>query len=41
MRERGHSGMQLPALAGSFLGGEFSSGEVGNFHPALTQPLPG
>ena len=28
--------MQLPALAGSFLGGDFSTGEVGNFHPALT-----
>ena len=35
-RERGKSGMQLSALAGSFLGGDFSTGEMGNFHPALT-----
>ena len=27
---------QLTALAGSFLGGDFSTGEMGNFHPALT-----
>jgi hypothetical protein len=29
--------MRLPAAAGSLLGGEFSTGEMGNFHPALTR----
>jgi hypothetical protein len=36
MRERGQSGNALPATAGSFLGGEFSTCEMGNFQPALT-----
>src|SRR5579872_4571481 len=36
MRERGQSETPLPALAGSFWGGEFSTGEMGNFQPALT-----
>jgi hypothetical protein len=29
--------MRLPAAVGSLLGGEFSTGEMGNFHPALTR----
>ncbi len=36
MRERGQTEITLPALAGGFWGGEFSTGEVGNFQPALT-----
>ena len=28
--------MRLPAAAESLLGGEFSTGEMGNFQPALT-----
>jgi hypothetical protein len=36
MRERGQNGNQLPAPAGSFWGGDFSTGEMGNFQPALT-----
>ncbi len=36
MRERGQNGNQLPAPSGSFWGGEFSTGELGNFQPALT-----
>src|SRR5579863_4255772 len=36
MRERGQNGNLLPALAGGFWGGDFSTGEVGKFQPALT-----
>jgi hypothetical protein len=28
--------MRLSASAGSLWGGDFSTGEMGNFHPALT-----
>jgi hypothetical protein len=32
---KGQNGNELPALAGSFWGGDFSTGESGNFQPVL------